>query len=134
MSLFPTVARLASRAGICPGNHRSAGKQLSGKTRKGNVYARGAPTQAAWAATRTKNTYLSSQFRRLTTGLGKKHALVATGHGMLIIGYQLLSNRASYQEPGGEYFDRRNAQHYQSKLVHKLEALGLKVTLRPVTT
>jgi transposase len=134
MSRFPTAAHLASWAGICPGNHQSAGKQLSGKTRKGNVYVRGALTQAAWAATRTKNTYLASQFRRLTTRLGKKRALVAVGHSILTIAYHLLSKRASYQELGGDYFDRQNAQHYQSKLVHKLEALGLKVILEPATT
>lgn len=134
MSCFPTAAHLASWAGICPGNHQSAGKQLSGQTRKGNVYVRGALTQAAWAATRTKNTYLASQFRRLTTRLGKKRALVAVGHSILVIAYHLLSKRASYQELGGDYFDRQNAHHYQNKLVHKLEALGLKVTLEPGTT
>jgi transposase len=134
MTRFPTAAHLASWAGICPGNHQSAGKQLSGQTRKGNVYVRGALTQAAWAATRTKNTYLASQFRRLTTRLGKKRALVAVGHSILVIAYHLLSKRASYEELGGDYFDRQNARHYQNKLVHKLEALGLKVTLEPATT
>lgn len=134
MSRFPTASHLASWAGICPGNHQSAGKQLSGRTRKGNIYVRGALTQAAWAATRTRNTYLASQFRRLTTRLGKKRALVAVGHSILVIAYHLLSKRASYQELGGDYFDRQNARHYQNKLVHKLEALGLKVTLEPATT
>lgn len=134
MSRFPTAAHLASWAGICPGNHQSAGKQLSGQTRKGNVYVRGALTQAAWAATRTKNTDLASQFRRLTTRLGKKRALVAVGHSILVIAYHLLSKRASDQELGGDYFDRQNAHHYQNKLVHKLEALGLKVTLEPAAT
>jgi transposase len=72
--------------------------------------------------------------QRLTTRLGKKPALVAVGHSILIIAYHLLSKRASYQELGGDYFDRQNAQLYQSKIVHKLEAFGLKVTLEPVTT
>jgi transposase len=134
MSRFPTSAHLASWAGICPGNHESAGKQLSGKTRKGNIYVRGALTQAAWAATRAKNTYLAAQFRRLTTRLGKRRALVAVGHSILVIAYHLLSKRASYQELGGDYFDRQNVTAYRSKLVHKLEALGLKVTLEPAAT
>lgn len=134
MSRFPSDAHLASWAGICPGNHQSAGKQLSGKTRKGNIYVRGALTQAAWAATRTKNTYLAAQFRRLTTRLGKRRALVAVGHSILVITYHLLSKQATYQELGGDYFDRRNANQYRTKLVHKLEALGLKVTLEPSTT
>jgi hypothetical protein len=133
MTRFPTAAHLASGAGICPGNHQSAGKQLSGQTRKGNVYVRGALTQAAWAATRTRNTYLAAQFRRLTTRLGKKRVLVAVGHSILVIAYHLLSKRASYAELGGDYFDRQNARHYQNKLVHKLEA-RLKVSLEPATT
>jgi transposase len=134
MSRFPTAAHQASWAGICPGNHESAGKQLSGKTRKGNIYVRGALTQAAWAATRTKNTYLAAQFRRLTTRLGKRRALVAVGHSILVIAYHLLSKRATYQELGGDYFDRQNVTAYRSKLVRKLEALGLKVTLEPAAT
>ena len=95
---------------------------------------REALTHAAWAATRTKNTYLATQFRRLTTRLGKNRALVAVGRSILIIAYHLLPKRASYQELGGGYFDRQNAQHYENKLVYILGALGLKVTLEPVTT
>lgn len=134
MSRFPSDAHLASWAGICPGNHQSAGKQLSGKTRKGNVYLRGALTQAGWAATRTKQTYLSAQFRRLTTRLGKKRALVAVGHSILVMVWHLLSKQASYQELGGDYFDRRNANAYRDKLIRKLEALGLKIVVQPITT
>ena len=118
----------------CCGLDESAGKHLSGKTRKGNIYVRGALTQAAWAATRAKNTYLAAQFRRLTTRLGKRRALVAVGHSILVIAYHLLSKRASYQELGGDYFDRQNVTAYRSKLVRKLEALGLKVTLEPAAT
>jgi transposase len=132
MTLFPTAGHLASWAGMCPGNHQSAGKQLSGHTRKGNVYVRGALTQAAWAATRTKHTYLAAQFRRLTTRLGKRRALVAVGHSILVIAWHVLSNQASYQELGGDYFDRCDAKAYRLKLIRKLEALGLKVIVEPV--
>jgi transposase len=131
MTPFPTAGHLASWAGMCPGNHESAGKQLSGHTRKGNVYVRGALTQAAWAATRTKHTYLAAQFRRLTTRLGKRRALVAVGHSILVIAWHVLSNRASYQELGSDYFDRCDAQAYRLKLIRKLEALGLKVVVEP---
>lgn len=134
MTRFPSDAHLASWAGRCPGNHESAGKQLSGKTRKGNIYVRGALTEAAWAAARTKRTYLSVQFRRLATRLGKKRALVAVGHSILVIVWHLLSNHASYEELGGDYFDRRNAGADRHKLIHRLEALGLKVTVEPVPT
>jgi transposase len=132
MTHFPTAGHLASWAGMCPGNHESAGKQLSGHTRKGNVYVRGALTQAAWAATRTKHTYLAAQFRRLTTRLGKRRALVAVGHSILVIAWHLLSNQARYEELGSDYFDRCDAQAYRLKLIRKLEALGLKVIVEPV--
>ena len=134
MTHFPTAGHLASWAGMCPGNHEAAGKQLSGHTRKGNVYVRGALTQAAWAATRTKHTYLAAQFRRLTTRLGKRRALVAVGHSILVIAWHMLSKQASYQELGSDYFDRCDTQAYRLKLIRKLEALGLKVTVEPVTS
>jgi transposase len=134
MTYVPTDGHLASWAGMCPGNHESAGKQLSGHTRKGNVYVRGALTQAAWAATRTKRTYLAAQFRRLTTRLGKRRALVAVGHSILVIAWHLLSKHASYQELGSDYFDRCDAQAYRLKLIRKLEALGLKVAVEPATS
>ena len=131
MTCFPTAGHLASWAGMCPGNHQSAGKQLSGHTRKGNVYVRGALTQAAWAATRTKHTYLAAQFRRLTTRLGKRRALVAVGHSILVIAWHLLSTHASYEELGSDDFDRSDAKAYRLKLIRKLEALGLKVVVEP---
>jgi transposase len=134
MTPFPTAGHLASWAGMCPGSHQSAGKQLSGHTRKGNVYVRGALTQAAWAATRTKRTYLAAQFRRLTARLGKRRALVAVGHSMLVIAWHLLSTHASYQELGSDYFERCDAKAYRLKLIRKLEALGLKVVVEPVAS
>ena len=122
----PTAGHLASWAGMCPGNHQSAGKQLSGHTRKGNVYVRGALTQAAWAATRTKHTSLAAQFRRLTTRLGKRRVLVAVGHSILVIAWHVLSTHASYEELGSDYFDRSDAKADRLKRLRKLEALGLK--------
>jgi transposase len=134
MTYFPSDGHLASWAGMCPGNHQSAGKQLSGHTRKGNVSVRGALTQAAWAATRTKHTYLAAPFRRLTTRLGKRRALVAVGHRMLVIAWHLLSKHASYQELGRDDLARCDAQAYRLKLIRKLEALGLKVAVEPANT
>ena len=131
MTCFPSAGHLASWAGMCPGNHQSAGKQLSGHTRKGNVYVRGALTQAAWAATRTKHTYLAAQFRRLTTRLGKRRALVAVGQSILVMAWHLLSTHASYEELGSDDVDRSDAKAYRLKLIRKLEALGLKVVVEP---
>lgn len=111
-----------------------AGTQLSGHTRKGDAYVRGALTQAAWAATRTKHTYLAAQFRRLTARLGQWRALVAVGHSILVMAWHWLSKPASYQELGSDDFDRCNAHAYRVKLIRQLEALGLKVAVEPTTS
>jgi transposase len=127
MSRFPTSGHLASWAGMCPGNNESAGKRKSGKTNKGSPYLRAALVQAAWAASHTKGTYLSAQFRRLARRMGKKKALVAVGHTILIIVYQVLSRRVSYRNLGGDYFDRRNVEVQRQRLIRRLESLGLRV-------
>lgn len=128
MSRFPTAGHLSSWAGMCPGNNESAGKRKSGKTNQGSPYLRAALVQAAWAASHTKGTYLSAQFSRLVRRMGKKKALVAVGHSILVMVYQVLSSRANYQELGGDYFDRRNVEMQRQRLIRRLESLGLRVT------
>jgi transposase len=129
MSRFATDGHLASWAGMCPGNNESAGKRKSGKTSKGNRYLRAALVQAAWAASHQKGTYLAAQYRRLVKRMGKKKALVAVGHSILVIVYHVLENRANYQELGGDYFDRHHAEKQRQRLIRQLEGLGLKVTV-----
>jgi transposase len=114
---------------MCPGNNESAGKRKSGKTTKGSLYLREALVQAAWAATHTKETYLAAQYQRLVRRLGKKKALVAVGHSILISVYHVLQRRTSYQELGGDYFDRQSVEKERKRLIHKLESLGMKVTV-----
>jgi len=129
MGRFPTDKHLASWAGMCPGNNESAGKRRSGKTTKGSQYLRAALVQAAWAGSRAKGTYLQAQYQRLVKRMGKNKALVAVGHTILVICYHVLLKRESYQELGGDYFDRQNVQGQRSRLIRKLESLGLKVTV-----
>jgi len=129
MSRFPTADHLASWAGLAPGNHESAGKRLSGKTTKGNKALVAALTQAAWAASHTKNTYLSAQYRRLAVRRGRKKALVAVAHSILIIAYHLIKEEETYQDLGSNYFDRRNPEATEKRLVRRLEQLGYKVNL-----
>lgn len=131
-SRFPSAAHLASWAGMCPGNEESAGKRRSGKTRKGSRALRTALVQAARAAARTKNTYLAAQYRRLAARRGDKKAAVAVGHSILVIAYHLLTEQTDYQDLGGDYFERRNRQGTQRRLVSRLEQLGYKVSLEPV--
>jgi transposase len=128
---FPSAAHLASWAGMCPGNEESAGKRLSGKTRKGNVWLRVALTEAAQAAGRKKDSYLSAQFRRLVARRGKKKAVVAVGHTILVIAYWLLTRPDLYHDLGSTYFDEHDRARVERRLVHRLEALGYSVQLKP---
>lgn len=130
MSAFPSHHHIASWAAVCPGNNESAGKHRSGKTGKGNAYLRRALVQAAWAASHTKNTYLSAQYHRLVKRLGKKKALIAVAHSMLVIIYHILSRKEHFHELGGDYFDRHNQQTLRHHLIRRLESLGLKVTVQ----
>jgi transposase len=132
MGRFPTANHLASWAGMCPGNNESAGKRKSGKTTKGSRYLRAALVQAAWAASHQKNTYLAAQYKRLVKRMGKKKALVAVGHSILGMVYHVLQDRVSYQDLGGDYFDRRNVEKQRKRLIRQVESLGVKVTVEEV--
>jgi transposase len=129
---FPTAAHLVSWAGLCPGNDESAGKRRSGKTRKGNRTLRWALIEAAQAASRGRGTYLAAQFHRLAARRGKKRAIVAVAHSILVAAYHLLVRSDLYADLGGDYFDRRDQQAVERRLVRRLEALGNKVTLEKV--
>jgi transposase len=129
MGQFPTDRHLASWAGMCPGNNESAGKRKSGKTTKGSRWLRQALVQAAWAASHTQDSYLAAQYARVVKKRGKKRALVAVGHSILVIIYQMLKKKVQYQYLGSNYFDRRNHIHLTKYLVKRLEGLGHKVTL-----
>lgn len=129
MDRFPSSGHLASWAGMCPGNHESAGKRLSGKTRKGNTWLRKLLVEAAHAAAHTKNTYLSAQYHRLAGRRGKKKAIVAIGHSILVIIYHVLRDQKAYQELGGNYFDEHDRQAIEKRLVRRLEKLGYEVSL-----
>jgi transposase len=129
MSVFPTAKHLASWAGQCPGNDRSAGKRRSGSTRKGSRWLGIALTEAALAATRTKNTYLAAQNQRLRPRRGHKRALGAVKHSILTAIWHMLSTGELYRDPGGDYFARRDPERQIKRLLAKLEALGQRVTL-----
>lgn len=129
MSRFPTHRHLASWVGFAPGNHESAGKRQSGRTTKGNPALRLALVQAAWAASRTKDTYLSALYRRLAARRGKKRALVAVAHSMLTAAYHMARHRQPYQDLGSNYFDQRKKYDVVSRLSHRLEKLGYNVAL-----
>jgi transposase len=136
MDQFPSAQHLASWAGLCPGNNESAGKRLSGKARNGSVWLRRNLCQAAWAASHSKNTYLSAQFRRLAARKGKKRAIVAVGHTIWascstcsrinVSVSRDAYNQQPYRDLGADYFDRRNAEQLKRSLVRRLERLGVQ--------
>ena len=105
MTAFPSAAHLCSWAGMCPGNHESAGKRKKGTTRPGNRWLRATLTQCAWAASHTKNTYLSAQYRRLAARRGKKKALVAVGRSILSIAYERNVLDTRFKDVGGGWLD-----------------------------
>lgn len=130
MSHFPSADHLASWAGVAPGNHESAGKRASGKTRKGNRFLRTILVQAAHAAARTKGTYLSAQYRRLATRRGKKRAVLAVAHSILVMAYYMIQRQEPYREAGADYFDQLQPEDTVRRLVTRLERLGYHVTLQ----
>ena len=129
---FPSAGHLASWAGMCPGNNESAGKRLSGKTRRGRPWLRKLLVEAALAAGHTKNTYLSAQYRRIAARRGNKKAALAVGHTLLVIIFHLVQRQKTYEELGGNYFDERERQATEKRLVRRLEKSGYQVTLQPV--
>jgi transposase len=131
MSRFPTVAHIASWAGLCPGNNESAGKRKSGRTRHGDTWLRSILVQVAWAAARTKNTYLSALYHRLAGRRGAKRAIIAVAHAILTIIYSMLRNPSPYRDLGATFFDQLSRQSVIRRSVHRLESLGYSVTLNP---
>lgn len=132
MQQFPTAAHLASWAGVCPGNHESAGKRLSGKTRKGNPWVCRLLLQAAHVVARQKQGYLAAQFRRIAARRGKKRAGMAVAHSILVIIYHLLRDGVPYEEHGDTFFEERDRELTEKRLVRQLERLGHQVTLQPL--
>jgi transposase len=128
---LPSAKHLASRAGLCPGNHESAGKRLRGTTREGNRALRRALVQAAHAAGKARRSYLGALYRRLVARRGAKRAAVAVAHAILVIAYHLLTRGTAYAELGPDYLDRRDAAATERRLVARLEQLGFDVTLSP---
>jgi transposase len=131
MSRFPSHKHLASWAGVCPGNKQSGGKRLSGKTTPGNPYLRAVLAEVVWAIAHTKNNYLSAQFHRLARRLGKKRAVVAVSHSVLVIIYHVLRTKQPYTDLGADYFEKLDTTRLQQHHIRRLEQLGYQVTLTP---
>jgi transposase len=133
MTRFPTAHHLASWAGMAPGTNITGGKRGSGKTTKGDVWLRDILTECAWAAARTRDTYLAAQFWRLARRIGKKKAAIAVGHSILVIAWHLLTNDCDYHDLGSDYLTRRaDPDRQRDRLIGQLHNLGYRVTLTKV--
>jgi transposase len=128
MSRFPTANHLAAWAGVAPGNNESAGKRYSGTTRHGDRALTVALVQAAHAAARSRKTYLSAQYHRLAGRRGKKRAIVAVAHSILVICYHIIQRKESYRELGGDYFDQRRPDATAKRLLKRLQHLGYDIS------
>jgi len=132
MTRFGHHTRLASWAAICPGNNESAGKRKTGKTRDGNKWLKHSLIGAAHGASHSKNTYLNAQYHRLRGRRGTNKAIVAVAHSLLVIVYHVLAKLEPYKELGANYFDQREEQAIQRRLVRRLERLGYEVSIKKV--
>lgn len=131
MSQFASSAHLVSWGAMCPGKDESGGKQRSGKTPKGNRWLKRALTEAAWAATREKESYLAALYKRLAPRRGKKRAIIAVGRTILEATYHILKDGVEYKELGGDYFERMNEEKTKSYMVKRLLKMGYEVEIKP---
>jgi transposase len=131
MDRFPSDKHLASWAGVCPGNHESAGKRLSGKTTPGHSYLRAVLCELAWVGAHTKGTYLSAFSHRVARRRGKKRAMLAVAHQLLVIIDHVLKTKNPYREVGEDDFDHLERVHIERRSIRRLEQLGYEVTLTP---
>lgn len=131
MSRFQTPGHLVSWAGLCPRMDESAGKRRSTRVRPGAPWLKAALTQAAWAASHSKNSYLRAQFVRLRARRGPKKAIVAVAASILVAMHHMLSDGVVYHDLGVDYFDRRNKAKLATRLARRIRELGFQVDINP---
>jgi len=132
MGQFASDGHICSWGGVCPGNNQTAGKRKPERVGKRGRWLKPALNEAAWAAVKKGDNYLSAQYRHLVKRLGKKKAIMAVMHSMLVIAYHVLKEDKSYQELGVDFFVTRNKTAIQARCVRQLKQLGYEVTLTPI--
>jgi transposase len=130
MTRFPSDKHICSWAGVAPGNKQSGGKRLKAPTNKGNAHLRAVLAECVWVISHTTDNYLSAQYHRLARRVGKKRAIVAVSHSLLIIIYHMLRENEEYHDLGPHYFETLDTTRQRDSAVRRLRALGYKVTLQ----
>lgn len=114
---------------MAPGNKQSGGKRFKAPTTKGNARLHAALAEAVWAISRTKGKYLSAQYHRLAHRIGKKKAIVALSHSVLVIIYHLLRDHRDHHDLGASFFETLDKDRIRNRAVRHLEPLGYSITL-----
>jgi transposase len=133
MDAFVNSQKIASWVGLCPGNHQSAGKRLSGRNTNGNQWLRQILIECAQTASRSKDNFLSSRYERLAKRRGAKRSIFALAHRILLIAYNILKYKTNYRELGGNYYQNLNSERSKKYYIKRLESLGFTVSLNPST-
>jgi transposase len=131
MTVFESADRLASWAGVCPGQNESAGRVKSAHTRPGNKHLKAALGVAALAVTHTNGTYLTVKYRRLAARRGPLKAVVAIERTILVAAWHMLQTGETYTDPGPDYYTRLDPQKARNKAIRQLQNLGYQVTITP---
>ena len=134
MSRFPTCGHLISWAGLCPRSDESAGKRRSTRIRKGNPWLKTTLVQCAWAATRTKATYLHAQFLSVRSRRGARKAIIAVAASILTAIYHMLKNGTPYRDLGPQHLDNRNKEARIRRLLTSLRNLGFPADFQTLRT
>jgi len=132
MSRFPTAGHLVAWAGLCPGQHESAGKRKSSRLRKGAPWLKTMLVQCAWAAKRKKDSYYRAQFFRLQSRRGPQKAICAVAASILTAIYHILKDGTEHHDLGAGHFDRRPVEVKANRLIARLKKLGFTVQLQPI--
>lgn len=129
MNRFPTAGHISSWSGVCPGNNESAGKRRSGKTRKGNKILKSALVECAQSAVQHKSSFFYAQYQRISMRRGKKRALLAVAHTMLIAIYYMIKEDKEYIDLGADFYNKFNKEKKANAYMKKLKELGYDVQI-----
>lgn len=129
---FASASKLASWAGMCPGNNESAGKRLSGRTTGGNRYIKRILCEIANAAVKAK-CYYKEKFSTLRPRRGYRRAIVAIGHKILKTAYLMLINHEPYRDKSFDHqmeVTKRNMARWEKNIIRFKQTQAAKAAAR----